>query len=200
MISRNCLAKLGDYRENKIADKQKNDASFMVAWTELKEIIEFVEKSERKDSQKIGHKRLDSQTTAVTAASREDKNISDSGKPMKLRNCRVEIQRLTDNQLKLIESVSADIDDLSKPVHKLKKCHVVLKRMPEEAQNLTEKPTSLPNKKPEKAKQKVDVVTCAGPLTENLNVKKILKPAKMMTRSGNNKIELKRKRRNEENE
>lgn len=210
MISKNCLTKLGDYRDNKIADEQKNDASFMVAWAELKEIIEFVEETERKNSQKIGHTRLKPKTIAAADKAKGDNSIPDSAEPLKLRNCHVGLQRLTANQLKIMESVSATRGEAAaarieahvlNPVQKLGKCRVVLKHMSDEGRNLHEKSATLPNKKPEKIKQNINVVVDGRPLKEiSQDPKKISKPTKMMTRSDNKNIELTQKRKNKENQ
>lgn len=111
MIPRSCLTKLGDHRNNQVAEKQKNDALFMVAWRELIEIIDFIENI----SQNVNiytqppsrHHQL-MQSKSALLVSKPEKTIlrasekcelgkTDANRPV--TPCNVVLRRLTNEQL-----------------------------------------------------------------------------------------------------
>lgn len=140
MIPKSCLSKLGDYRNNDTAEKQKNNTSFMVAWLELLQIIEFLENTPP-NSQQLQQKTEINDPVRSTIP------------------CRVLLRRLTIEQLKLMDAepsttqstqsllnidnvgVAAQCraDQLATP------CHVILWRLPIEQLKLIKTvPTTAP--------------------------------------------------------
>lgn len=165
MIPKSCLTKLGDHRNNEIANKQKKDESFMVAWKELLEIIEFIEKTTRIE-------RKDSVRNTQPPASTDAKEL--------MKPCHVAIRRLTSEQLATIEPISTK-HAVTRGI--VKPCRVALRRLTSDELKLSKPPAAT-------TRSHDDVID--GPLKpkNKTNVDKIAKatgPVKMATRNDSKK-------------
>lgn len=148
MIHKSCLTKLGDHRNNLIAEKQKKDASFMVAWKELVEIIEFLENSVPAEPCHVVLKRPKSKKLKSiersTIKKSDDTKASDSQNERKISqqiSQNTKSSRTTTATPTAAEQITTDLDSHSYPRQKLnqrnsnrlvKPCYVVLMRLTNE--------------------------------------------------------------------
>lgn len=209
MIPKSCLTKLGDHRNNEIAEKQKCDALFMVAWRELLEIINFIDNNSEK---------VDEHTSSQTQSNPKKSVHRDSEQRGKdairlVTPCHVVLRRLTNDRLELTrltttkDKMTADSKKLSVPTAAIKPCQVVLRRLTNEQLELTG-PTTTKDRMTADSKNPSVPDTAINTLTrEPLKVKKTINidkkancdpPIQMITR--NRKKEMNKRERNKENE
>lgn len=124
------MQKLGDHRNNAIAEKQAKSTAFMVAWSECILIIEFMEQQKQPDSSISDDLDIEIQNRKTV-----EKDSSIDTLLKSVRDCKVVLNRIECDSSGAMTEIDKLIEcDSSKERKELKlkslqKCNVVLERI-----------------------------------------------------------------------